>query len=241
LGSLFSTFPALEVADVLENYKKESKEDITKFDTTVKPIVEISKRYCYGLRAHSRTVILNLLKSYYDVEKLFNSEKRVSELQVLSSLRDLHKDDIGTVFAIALANWNDKERITLVSELLDWLSSFSSMVDEERTSLEQLASLSSRQSVPIALRARKILIQHNQPSFEHRRLEMEASLQTAIESIDITKKLEKLQNLVRNVSTYFDVLTSFFYHGKPDCPYGRFGDLYPTCLSYPCVESNTSL
>eukprot|EP01124_Arcella_intermedia_P034343 TRINITY_DN8497_c0_g1_i1.p1 TRINITY_DN8497_c0_g1~~TRINITY_DN8497_c0_g1_i1.p1 ORF type:complete len:2187 (-),score=404.17 TRINITY_DN8497_c0_g1_i1:17-6577(-) len=206
IGSIMSIFPTQEIENTLLNFKAPEPE---RYRSTIVPFLDLTSKYKDGLRFYQRYVICSMLNQYYDVEKLVNTEKRNQELQIFSSLRDNYKGDIAKVFAVSLAIWNSNQRNTLVCELLDWLSSFGTLSASEKSLLENLSTLYASRNVHVALTSRKLLIQSSQPTFEERRLNMEVALQSTIEAKDMNVKFTEL---IKNQTTRFDVLVTFFYH-----------------------------
>eukprot|EP01130_Rhizamoeba_saxonica_P012625 TRINITY_DN5356_c0_g1_i1.p1 TRINITY_DN5356_c0_g1~~TRINITY_DN5356_c0_g1_i1.p1 ORF type:complete len:2154 (+),score=572.60 TRINITY_DN5356_c0_g1_i1:253-6462(+) len=213
LGSMFCSFPTQAIATIidehtasLERANKEQERD--QFFAVIEPVVHLIQRYRKGLRGHTKSVLVRLLNRYLDVELPFNND--MDESRIINSLKE-EKSDVNEVFEIALAHFSTSYRMDVILELITWLST-DTIGDEEVSILEGFASLRNSKAAPIALKARKILLESKLPSFERRKLDMEILLASCIESLDAPTRLK---DLVNRPDTYFDILSSFFYHAQP--------------------------
>lgn len=130
-------------------------------------------------------------------------------MQVITQLRAQHKNNLDYVLHTLLAHWSHKQRSSAALVLVDWLAAANALSAEERDLLQTLSTLRAAPNANVALRARKLLISLTLPSFNQRRLQMESSLQAAVEHRDAAARL---QEIVQSPYTFFDVLTTFFYH-----------------------------
>ena len=140
-------------------------------------------------------MVTELLRSYLDVELLFNTADAGTtqselELQVITQLRAQHKDDLDYVLRTILAHWSHKQRSSAALVLVDWLASVNALSAEEKALLHTLSGLRAAPNASVALRARKLLISLTLPSFNQRRLQMESALQNAVEHREAAAKLQ---------------------------------------------------
>eukprot|EP01128_Nolandella_sp_AFSM9_P005972 TRINITY_DN2995_c0_g1_i1.p1 TRINITY_DN2995_c0_g1~~TRINITY_DN2995_c0_g1_i1.p1 ORF type:complete len:2209 (+),score=622.06 TRINITY_DN2995_c0_g1_i1:78-6704(+) len=229
MTSLFSHFPAQEIKDLvsahaekISNADEQAGEfEAQAFRVALEPIVALCSRYEQGVRGHGHAVVTNLLTQFLEVEELFDADREGmenerltrpqpdSELQIFEKLREQYREDLDKLLNVVVAHWSTLQRPAAALSLVGWLATFSSLTDSELSILDRLSNLRAPANAQVALASRKLLISRNSPSFQQRRMDMEAALEQAVEHHDAA---QKLHDLVNAPATSFDTLTTFFYH-----------------------------
>ncbi|KAG7093554.1 hypothetical protein E1B28_007224 [Marasmius oreades] len=225
-------FPAVRLKKIVDHYIDDNTmpKDRVIFRQQVAPISDAIERYISGLKGHEVEVLSNLLGKYADTEKLFGGS---IEARVLS-LRDQYKDDLDKVASLALSHIKVQSKVKLVMMLLEHIKSSNMNVSNPESRLykvlQDLASLESKSSSTVSLKAREVLINGQMPSYEERLVQMEAVLKSAVTvhtygehgSSSRTPNAEILRELSDSRHTVYDVLTAFFSHPDPMVVYAAF-------------------
>jgi len=226
-------FPAAQIAALIENCGAEVTANTPTFWTTVAPLQSVCQRYKDGLKGHEVSVVLSFLKNYIDAESLFIRDAPTPPKQedVIISLRDHFKDNLQALVTIILSHSKVSFKNKLILLLIDEMERDGSYLKNTSviSSLESLASVRSKQTAQVALRARESLIQLQLPSIADRQRSMAdvliASVTdepiSAFDSYKHSHNLfhypveEKLSDLVAINYSLFDVLPLFFTHVNP--------------------------
>mmetsp|Transcript_33149 Transcript_33149/g.80536 ORF Transcript_33149/g.80536 Transcript_33149/m.80536 type:complete len:2346 (-) Transcript_33149:253-7290(-) len=170
-------FPSPEMLEVIQTQMVllESKEQGA-LSTVLEPLMAFLKLYIDGNHAYAVHIVTKLLDKYYEVESHF---KGPSEL-VIKHLRHQHLNDGEKVLQIARAHYQVADRNDLVFEL------FKIMCDHLRPLLtkfdpilRKIATLEGPDQTQVSIKARKVIMAMSQPTFEQRKVELEAVLKTA--------------------------------------------------------------
>ncbi|PPR03190.1 hypothetical protein CVT26_008038 [Gymnopilus dilepis] len=218
-------FPASRVRKLIEHYTQDNilPQDRAMFRTKISALSEVVERYAGGLKGHATDTIANLLSRYEATEKLFGGS---IEARVLA-LREQYKDDLDTAVGLVLSHIKVQSKAKLVLAILDYLknSNFNVSNPESRLFkvLQALAALEARSSTAVALKAREVLILGQMPSYEERRIQMEAVLKNSVSNTYYgesgqaprTPSAEVLRELTDSRYTVYDVLPAFFNHEDP--------------------------
>ena len=96
LTSVLIQFPSQAIATCIDNYatKLEHRTDRDAFFATVRSLVQLVKRYRNGMKGHMKTVITDLIRSYLNIETLFQYGPYD---KCLTQLRDRHKIELHKV------------------------------------------------------------------------------------------------------------------------------------------------
>ncbi|KAG8851514.1 acetyl-coenzyme-A carboxylase [Tulasnella sp. 330] len=215
-------FPAQRVKKIVESFLQDNvnAEERTMVRSKIQPLLDVVERYKNGLQAHEWATIATLFKRYQATEQLFGGsiEERVLKL------REQHKDDLDIVAGLVLSHTKAQSKNKLVIALLDIVSSsgvWTSTGDDELTVvMKELASLESKSTTAVALKAREVLISTQLPSYQERATQMEQVLRMSITSgyygeSSINKgtpSTEVLKELTDSRWIVYDVLPTFFNH-----------------------------
>ncbi|KAF9266806.1 hypothetical protein L218DRAFT_1074678 [Marasmius fiardii PR-910] len=225
-------FPAARLKKIVDHYIHDNilAKDRTMFRTQVAPISDVIERYIGGLKGHEVEVLSNLLEKYADTEKLFGGS---IEARVLS-LREQNKEDLDKVASLVLSHIKVQSKAKLVLVLLEHVKNTNMNVSSSESRLykvlQDLATLESKSSSTVSLKAREVLITGQMPSYEERLVQMEAVLKSAVTvhtygehgSTSRTPNPETLRELSDSRYTVYDVLTAFFSHHDPMVVYAAF-------------------
>ena len=221
-------FPAKTLAKVFSRFIEENVAagDADLLKAAVAPLTEIVDRYTDGLKVHEYHVFSELLKEYYDVEKLFSGRNLRSE-DVVLKLRDEYKENIPKVIQIVLSHAKILAKNNLVLAILDVYKPNRPDTPHVgkyfRTALRDLTELEGRATSKVALKAREVLIQCSLPSLDERTSQMEHILRSSVIETRYGEsgwehrapELEVLREVVDSRYTVFDVLPKFFSHSDP--------------------------
>eukprot|EP01129_Flabellula_baltica_P005744 TRINITY_DN2099_c0_g1_i1.p1 TRINITY_DN2099_c0_g1~~TRINITY_DN2099_c0_g1_i1.p1 ORF type:complete len:2139 (-),score=550.43 TRINITY_DN2099_c0_g1_i1:13-6429(-) len=201
MGSVFCMFPAQQISQVISSHVS----DNDNFHIVIEPVQELLKLYENGLRGYEKLVVSHLLKIYLETEELFGTQHDDKQIII-----DLASEDKDKAFEVAFAHYASKTRTQTAVALLNFWSNSNDLNDDEKELISRLASLSNRRAAEVAIKARKIVMQNQIPSFEKRKLDMEIAITESLKSISM------LQDMVSDQHTLFDVLSTFFFHSSQD-------------------------
>lgn len=222
------SFPAARLRKLSENFVRDQVQVAVQGQilTTLAPLLEVFDQYTRGLQAHELLVLADFLKKYYAVESLFPGEAD----RVLA-LRAAHPDDLDKVVALQYSHNGTSRKNALIIAFLDKYVKGAPSVSKEISEhvnqiLLELAGLQSKESLPVALKARAVSIEASLPSLKDRSKQMETILKASTMSASYGGTAE-IHNPVRSVlhevtdSPYsvFDVLHSFFTHPEVHLAY----------------------
>ncbi|CAF3984611.1 unnamed protein product [Rotaria sp. Silwood2] len=212
LTSVLIQFPSQSIATFIDNYaaKLEHRTDRDVFFTTVQSLVHLVKRYRNGIKGHMKTVITDLIRNYLNIETLFQFGQYD---KCLTQLRDKHKIDMHKVVEIVFSHANYNSKNALVIMLIDLLFERDPRLTDELTALlSELTLLTHTSNAKVALKARQVLIEFQQPPYELRLNQMESIFLSALDMYGHKFCQENLQKLILSETSIFDVLHSFYFH-----------------------------
>ncbi|KAG0699447.1 acetyl-CoA carboxylase [Suillus ampliporus] len=194
-------FPAVRIKKVLEHYVQDSilPQDRTMFRLQLSALYDVLEHFMGDLKGHEVHTITNLLSAYEHTEKLFGGS---IEAHVLK-LREQHNDDLDKVVVLVLSYTKAQRKAKLVLAIIDYVKT---------------GALESKSSIPVSLKARKVLILGQMPSYEERIIQMEAILKVSVTSSiygDRAPSAEILRESSDSHYTIYDVLPVFFLHTDP--------------------------
>jgi acetyl-CoA carboxylase/biotin carboxylase 1 len=193
-------FPAVRLKKIVEHYMQDNilPKDRAMFRTQLGPLFDVLERFINGLKGHEMATMANLLERYEQTEKLFGGS---IEARVLA-LREQHKDDLDKVIGLVLSHIKVQSKAKLVLALLDYVKTSGLTVSNPESQLynvlQGLAVLEAkyvvsllthamlmtacmaRSSTSVSLKAREVLIIGQLPSYEERRVQMEAILKNSV-------------------------------------------------------------
>ncbi|KAF9515737.1 hypothetical protein BS47DRAFT_1371957 [Hydnum rufescens UP504] len=217
-------FPATRIRKLLDAHLTENvrPQDRTLFRTQLGALFDVVEFYRAGLKSAKWSTIADLLARYLDTEKLFGEGGSIEE-RVLK-LREEHKDDLGRVAALVLSHSKAQSKNKLMLSLLDVVKAAGSSISvtEPRVTeiVQDLASLDSRSTTAVSLKAREVLIATQLPSYEERTIQMEQVLKAAVSANYYGEQGSGLRlpspEVLRELSdsrwVVYDVLPTFFNH-----------------------------
>ncbi|KAH9951182.1 acetyl CoA carboxylase [Amylocystis lapponica] len=218
-------FPAGRIKKLLEHFMEDNvrAQDRTMFRSQLGTLFDVVERYAGGLKVHETNTIAGLLARYEETEKLFGGSIEAR----LLTLREQYKDDLDKVISLVLSHIMAHRKGKLVMIILDHVKNSGSTVSNPDSKLYQvlqgLASLEARSSTQVALKAREVLISCQMPSYEERKVQMEAIIKASVTnsfygeegSTVKTPSADVLRELIDSRYTVYDVLPSFFNHTDP--------------------------
>ncbi|KAK9457220.1 acetyl-CoA carboxylase [Dipodascopsis uninucleata] len=220
-------FPARLLLRAIEKFAADfSRQDLVLFDQQVEPLVAVARRFQNGLKAHSYTVLIELLEEYLSVETLFCGSN-VREEDVILRLRDENKDDIKKVVMTVFSHTRVGAKNNLILEILSNLESESFEISDiakfMRPTLKKFTELDSRATSPVTLKVRELLIRCALPSLEERTSQLEHILKTSVLETSYGEvgfehrapRLDVLKEVIDSQYIVFDVLPKFFSHTDP--------------------------
>ncbi|PCH36265.1 acetyl CoA carboxylase [Wolfiporia cocos MD-104 SS10] len=213
-------FPAMRIKKLMEHFMEDNirAQDRPMFRTQLGTLFDVVERYGNGLKAHEVNTIAGLLARYEETEKLFGGS---IEARVLT-LREQNKDSLDNVVALVLSHNMAQRKGRLVMMILDHVKNSGSTVSNPESRLykvlQGLASLESRSSTQVSLKAREVLISCQMPSYEERKIQMEGILKASVtnsfygeQGSDMkTPSIDVLRELIDSRYTVYDVLPTFF-------------------------------
>ncbi|CAF3453887.1 unnamed protein product [Rotaria socialis] len=212
LTSVLVQFPSQLIAAFIDNYatKLEHRSDRDVFFATVQSLVQLVKRYRNGIKGHMKTVITDLIRNYLTIEALFQFGQYD---KCLTQLRDKHKIEMHKVVEIVFSHANYSAKNSLVIMLIDLLFERDPRLTDESTALlSELTLLTHASNAKVALKARQVLIEFQQPPYEVRLNQMESIFLSALDMYGHKFCQDNLQKLILSETSIFDVLHSFYFH-----------------------------
>ncbi|XP_028313974.1 acetyl-CoA carboxylase isoform X2 [Gouania willdenowi] len=214
ITSVLCQFPSQRIANILDSHAAtlQRKPDREVFFMNTQSIVQLVQRYRSGVRGYMKSVVLDLLKRYLQVEKQF---QQAHYDKCVIKLREQHKPDMSPVLDYIFSHAQVSKKNILVTMLIDQLCGRDPMLaDELMTILNELTQLSKMENSKVALRARQVLIASHLPSYELRHNQVESIFLSAIDMYGHQFCPENLKKLILSETSIFDVLPNFFYHSN---------------------------
>ena len=174
-------FPATRIKKIIDAYLNELRpQDRTMARSSIQTLIDLAERYKHGLKGHEWNTVAALFARYVNTEKLFGGD---IEQRVLK-LREENKDDLEHVAQIVLSHIKAPSKNKLVLSLLDTVKDYGAAALRPEINLagvlKDLATLESRSTNPVSLKAREVLILCHMPSYDERTVSMEAVLRASV-------------------------------------------------------------
>ncbi|KAI3372884.1 hypothetical protein L3Q82_023324 [Scortum barcoo] len=214
ITSVLCQFPSQKIANILDSHAAtlQRKADREVFFMNTQSIVQLVQRYRSGIRGYMKSVVLDLLKKYLQVEMQF---QQAHYDKCVIKLREQHKPDMSPVLEYIFSHAQVSKKNILVTMLIDQLCGRDPMLaDELMAILNELTQLSKMENSKVALRARQVLIASHLPSYELRHNQVESIFLSAIDMYGHQFCPENLKKLILSETSIFDVLPNFFYHSN---------------------------
>jgi acetyl-CoA carboxylase/biotin carboxylase 1 len=223
-----SEFPAKNLMKALHKFMEEhvAPGDVDILSSALAPLLEVLEKYAEGQKVHELNVFSGLLEYYASTEKLFSGRTGRDE-EVILRLRDENKDDIFKVIQYVLSHSRIASKNNLVLAILEEYRpnkpDVGNIAKYFKPALLKLTELESRQTDPVSLKAREVLIQCALPSLEERAAQMEHILRTSVVESRYGEAgwehrdpdIQVLKEIVDSPYAIFDVLPVFFGHQDP--------------------------
>ncbi|KAM8865493.1 acetyl-CoA carboxylase 2 isoform 6-T6 [Synchiropus picturatus] len=214
ITSVLCQFPSQRIANILDSHAAtlQRKADREVFFINTQSIVQLVQRYRSGIRGYMKSVVLDLLKRYLQVEAQF---QQAHYDKCVINLREQHKPDMSPVLEYIFSHAQVPKKNILVTMLIDQLCGRDpTLADELMTILNEFTQLSKMENSKVALRARQVLIASHLPSYELRHNQVESIFLSAIDMYGHQFCPENLKKLILSETSIFDVLPNFFYHSN---------------------------
>ncbi|XP_041854600.1 acetyl-CoA carboxylase isoform X2 [Melanotaenia boesemani] len=214
ITSVLCQFPSQRIANILDSHAAtlQRKADREVFFMNTQSIVQLVQRYRSGIRGYMKSVVLDLLKRYLQVEVQF---QQAHYDKCVINLREQHKPDMSPVLDYIFSHAQVSKKNILVTMLIDQLCGRDpTLADELMVILNELTQLSKMENSKVALRARQVLIASHLPSYELRHNQVESIFLSAIDMYGHQFCPENLKKLILSETSIFDVLPNFFYHSN---------------------------
>jgi acetyl-CoA carboxylase/biotin carboxylase 1 len=209
-------FPAEKLKDLIQSSSESG---------TCESLISLCTEFEKGSDEYEKNVIMEFIEKYLQVEEHF--EHKGHEAAIMK-LRDQNRTNLGDVVKISRAYVKSSRRCDLILALFDtfrdiyvqvgkdmpeWKLKFSRLV-------HRVANLNCRSAAKPSLRAKKMLVTYQTPTFEERYEATQKILAGAVVSNDDGIKSQQIPPLLyENVATLItaehgilDVLPTFFYH-----------------------------
>uniref|UniRef100_A0A672PNW9 acetyl-CoA carboxylase n=1 Tax=Sinocyclocheilus grahami TaxID=75366 RepID=A0A672PNW9_SINGR len=214
ITSVLCQFPSQRIANILDSHAAtlQRKADREVFFMNTQSIVQLVQRYRSGIRGYMKSVVLDLLRRYLQVEMQF---QQAHYDKCVINLREQYKPDMTPVLECIFSHAQVSKKNILVTMLIDQLCGRDpTLADELMVILNELTQLSKMDNSKVALRARLVLIASHLPSYELRHNQVESIFLSAIDMYGHQFCPENLKKLILSETSIFDVLPSFFYHNN---------------------------
>ncbi|GAB5367517.1 hypothetical protein AAMO2058_001237200 [Amorphochlora amoebiformis] len=191
-------FPASEMLEAIQTHLVlVGGADASVIETTAQPVTDLLHLYDEGNHAYAVHEISGLLNSYYDVASHFKTSPEL----VIKTLRREHTEAPERLLDIARAQYQSADRIDLVNDLFRIISgNLRPLLPEFAPVLRKISQLEGPDQTRIAIQARRILLSMREPSFEHRKMEVQAVLKTADEYKDYSDRVRIYTPLISRPS-----------------------------------------
>ena len=173
-------FPAKELHNLMTRYVEENSDDHVMY-VALQPLLEISERYNSGLANHECEVFLKLIKKYHAVEKIFENHD-VDEERNLLDLRRKDLKNLNDILCINLSHANVVGKNKLIIAILHIYEPLYQDSSEMSLKFEDivhdLATLESKWTKEVSVKARSLLLKRIFPPTKKRKEHIEALLRT---------------------------------------------------------------
>ncbi|XP_061116348.1 acetyl-CoA carboxylase isoform X4 [Conger conger] len=214
ITSVLCQFPSQRIANILDSHAAtlQRKADREVFFMNTQSIVQLVQRYRSGIRGYMKSVVLDVLKKYLEVETQF---QQAHYDKCVINLREHYKPDMTPVLERIFSHAQVSKKNVLVTMLIDQLCGRDpTLADELMAILNELTQLSKVENSKVALRSRQVLIASHLPSYELRHNQVESIFLSAIDMYGHQFCPENLKKLILSETSIFDVLPNFFYHSN---------------------------
>ncbi|KAF0033826.1 hypothetical protein F2P81_013892 [Scophthalmus maximus] len=211
ITSVLCQFPSQKIANMLDSHAAtlQRKPDREVFFMNTQSIVQLIQRYRSGIRGYMKSVVLDLLKRYLQVEMQFQ-EAHYDKCVI--NLREKHKPDMSPVLEYIFSHAQVSKKNILVTMLIDQhCGRDPTLADELMAILNELTQLSKMENSKVALRARQVLIASHLPSYELRHNQVESIFLSAIDMYGHQFCPENLKVYVRRAYIAYE-LNSIQHH-----------------------------
>ncbi|XP_059843867.1 acetyl-CoA carboxylase 2 isoform X2 [Hypanus sabinus] len=215
ITSVLCQFPSQQIADILDSHAAtlQRKADREVFFMNTQSVVQLVQRFRSGIRGHMKSIVLDLLRRYLNVETQF---QQAHYDKCVINLREQFKPNMTPVLDCIFSHAQVAKKNDLVITLIDQLCARDpTLTDELMVILNELTQLSRTENSKVALRSRQVLIASHLPSYELRHNQVESLFLSAIVMYGHQFCPDNLKKLILSETSIFDVLPNFFYHVNP--------------------------
>lgn len=166
-----ASFPAEELHVLLKRYVKEYADDHV-ICIALQPLLNIAKRYYNGLDNHEYEVFFKLINNYHAVEKAFESDDVDEERNILD-LRNKESSNLRNLLSRSLSHANLSSKNKLIMSILreyePLCQNSSGIALKFKTVLQDLATLKSKLTKQVAVKARSMLLRDSLPPIKEKK------------------------------------------------------------------------
>ncbi|XP_072921977.1 acetyl-CoA carboxylase 2 [Hemitrygon akajei] len=212
ITSVLCQFPSQQIADILDSHAAtlQRKADREVFFMNTQSVVQLVQWFRSGIRGHMKSIVLDLLRRYLNVETQF---QQAHYDKCVINLREQFKPNMTPVLDCIFSHAQVAKKNDLVITLIDQLCARDpTLTDELMVILNELTQLSRTENSKVALRSRQVLIASHLPSYELRHNQVESLFLSAIDMYGHQFCPDNLKKLILSETSIFDVLPNFFYH-----------------------------
>jgi len=222
MTSIICKFPTQRLASIIDTHAATLEgADQDAFFLNTAPLQDLIQRYRFGTKGYFMSLVTSIFQEYRDVEEGFLTASLES---ATDKLKTNAGGDLDKVVSAVIAHTQLGQKNDMLIGILERIFAPGRMFLEGQSKqqrataasqeaalmdvLEKIAQLTSAPTAPVALKARFYLIKLQFPTFEKRRKALES---TFIDSQNHGVP-EPVEDLVKQGSAVFDVLSEFFYH-----------------------------
>lgn len=155
-GPVLSSFCFTELLEAMEDeIAAASDAETPGLGALLEPLLEVARAHVSGKEHFARAVATQLLESYLAVEEQFESGGKITEQEVIDSLRQTHASSLERVVSIVLAHNGLPLKSDLIVKLMNVL--VLPAPDKYRRQLRRLAQLAEDGTAEVAQRAQQLL------------------------------------------------------------------------------------
>ena len=210
-------FPVLDLQNAIDRVALTLTTDAQRTGLTTQlrssGVTPILDAYKDGNHTYAVQVLSALFTEYFTVEQHFSDERPE---YVIKHLRKMYKDDVAPVAAISRAHFLVGQRNALMLRLLEVIErQLNPLIHEFLPTLRLLSSLVSKETAPVSLQARQLIMRQDLPSSTQRRIAIETILTGASSVSDQAQRRDRLASLIDQSQPIEDLIFTFFDTEKP--------------------------
>lgn len=205
-------FPVLElqhaIDDACHGCVDETEKNTLLQNLDANGVRSLLDRYSAGNSSYAISTISNLIERYLEVETLFNTGE--ADMEVMKNIRKT-KNDIDFIVRVARSHHALRDRNGLISSLLDVIGNqMAPLLGEFMPVIQSLASLGGSEYARIALKTRQLIVRHELPSSQDRRIAIQTILNSCASATSAEGRLDVMRSLLDQSQPLEDIIFNFF-------------------------------